>query len=297
MFGTFQRRLLSSIRSGIEAPLVCYQSASTDPFVNLSFENYLLEKRPPEEYTLLLWCDEPSVIIGRNQIPWFECNPQSLATQGIHLIRRHSGGGTVYHDFGNSNYSLMMPRAKFNRALAAQLIADALNEALGLVLHVNGRNDIYLDEAKVSGSAYRLCRDRAYHHGTMLRCADLSLLGSTIQPQLTRPSASLGVASVRSAVRNIGPISHADFCLIVLDYFSKRFANVHKEPPNLPTPMAEDELRSWEWIYGRTPRFSIDHPEYGSLTAERGMVTECESSSLLNSRFDLLMSTGAVAVV
>ncbi len=104
-----------------------------------------------------------------------------MAQDGIPLVRRRSGGGTVYHDLGNSNYSIMMPRPVFQRSTSVSLVCRALHQ-LDIPAKVNDRYDIVIDGAKVSGSAYKLINEKAYHHGTMLIDSDLSALGKYLKP-------------------------------------------------------------------------------------------------------------------
>ncbi|KAI8849079.1 hypothetical protein BC829DRAFT_472928 [Chytridium lagenaria] len=114
-----------------------------------------------------MYRNDPCVVIGRNQNPWRECNVPLLRKTNIPLIRRRSGGGTVYHDLGNTNYSIHMPRHLFNRDLHAHLVSQALID-LDIPATVNSRHDITVHNKKVSGSAYKVVNARAYHHGTML---------------------------------------------------------------------------------------------------------------------------------
>ena len=177
------RHCFGTISSLVGTYLTCVLSTSTCPYFNLALENYLLNNPKHfndktsiyDHYILLLYRNAPSVIIGRNQNPFYETRPIFLSSQQINMLRRWSGGGAVYHDLGNTNYSLIMPRHAFNRHFAANLVVNALNKEFNTNLFVSeDRFDIWSndidsnDKRKVSGSAYRLQRERAYAHGTML---------------------------------------------------------------------------------------------------------------------------------
>ena len=227
-----------------------YISRSVDPFLNLSIEHYLLQKSPPHSTVLFLYVNRPCVVIGRNQNPWLEANLRLLnqpLAQGItptadkdskrlpetvQLVRRRSGGGAVFHDGGNVNYSVICPTADFTRDKHAEMVTKAIR-AFNPRARVNERHDIVLDQGpmlpeyewphpenmhqtafhshnkespplKVSGSAYKLTRHRSLHHGTCLLASDnlpriSQYLSSPARPFLK----ARGVESVRSPVGNI----------------------------------------------------------------------------------------------
>lgn len=222
-----------------------YLSQLHDPFVNLSIEHFLLQKSAPDSTILFLYINRPCVVIGRNQNPWLETNlrmlrstlahgrePHQNATENVALVRRRSGGGTVFHDFGNLNYCVICPPADFTRDKHAQMVTQAIR-TLTPRARVNERHDIVLDQGdlkngedktsisdwdqtpyhqsgtnlvalKVSGSAYKLTRQRALHHGT---CLVSSPNIGNISAYLKSPARSFmkarGVESVRSPIGNI----------------------------------------------------------------------------------------------
>lgn len=222
-----------------------YLSNSPDPFLNLSIEHYLLQKTPANSTILFIYINRPSVVIGRNQNPWLETNITLLGDapviglqnhqtnmDNIQLVRRRSGGGTVFHDDGNVNFSVICPTADFTRDKHAEMVTRAIRK-LNPRARVNERHDIVLDQGslqgdenqpdpkdmhrtayhpgsthppplKVSGSAYKLIRQRSLHHGTCLVTSSNLEKISTILHSPARPfMKARGVESVRSPVGNI----------------------------------------------------------------------------------------------
>lgn len=214
----------------------CYTSTSNDPFLNLSIEHYLLEKSPPQSKVLFLYINRPCVVIGRNQNPWLEVNLAALTKPtnpfgNVDLVRRRSGGGAVFHDRGNVNWTVICPADTFTRDKHAEMIVGALRSSGIERARVNERHDIVLDQGfnhrgadpkdlhktaytshdpamrplKVSGSAYKLTKGRALHHGTCLLTSPnlrniSQLLHSPARPYIK----AKGVESVSSPVTNIG---------------------------------------------------------------------------------------------
>ncbi|KAJ7682155.1 Lipoyltransferase and lipoate-protein ligase [Mycena polygramma] len=228
-------RRISNQDLGAVACHSVYVSKSTDPFFNLSYEDWLFRHSPPEKPLLFLYRNEPCVVIGRNQNPWKEANIPALRSENVPLIRRRSGGGTVYHDLGNTNFSIHLARRAFDRRTTSQLVLRAV-QALGVPnARLNDRNDLCVgdhkmsdfsyrgppwgdggsdeDEGKadagdadrhVSGSAYKIVSARAYHHGTMLISTDLDALGDLLRVDKQKSTmVTKGVASVRSPVCNL----------------------------------------------------------------------------------------------
>ena len=209
-----------------------YISRSNDPFLNLSIEHHILQKSPIDSVVLFLYVNRPCVVIGRNQNPWLEINLKALkaANPPIDWVRRRSGGGAVFHDEGNVNYSVICPSSVFTRDKHVEMVTRGIRKFNDRA-RVNERHDIVLDQGprkyqpidttdmhismygsdlpdkpslKVSGSAYKLTRQRALHHGTCLldstRIRSISeMLRSPARPFLK----ARGVESVRSAVGNV----------------------------------------------------------------------------------------------
>ena len=234
---------------------------STDPFANLAAERYLLEQGDAAEELLLLYVNRPCVVVGRSQNIFQECSLSVISRTGLDLVRRYTGGGAVYHDPGNLNFAFICPGASFDKFENSRKVLAAL-EGLGISGEVTGRNDLVYKGRKFSGSAYRLMKDRALHHGTLLISADLSLLREALQPTLPGIHGR-GVPSVSSPVVCLAEISaglDADAAAdaLINSFGYGRCDNIGMED-DLYRRSAEDtaELVSWSWRFGRNPAFSV----------------------------------------
>ncbi|KAF9513270.1 hypothetical protein BS47DRAFT_1296563, partial [Hydnum rufescens UP504] len=252
-----------------------YLSQSNDPYFNLAFEDWLFRSADVESPVLLFYRNSPSVIIGRNQNPWKEINFPALRRMGIPFVRRKSGGGTVYHDLGNTNYSIAFPRTSFDRRSNAELVARGVR-ALGPPAEVNERNDIVVDGLKiclnlflyppfgihVSGSAYKIVNKRAYHHGTMLIDAGLGNLGDLLS-NTKAPCTPKGIHSVRSPCWESSSL-HAR--RLSRDFVNSVHQRIHRgihiidenELHREEIRKGHSELKSWDWSHGQTPEFTHD---------------------------------------
>ncbi|KOS23297.1 putative lipoate-protein ligase A [Escovopsis weberi] len=271
-----------------------YISQSSDPFLNLSVEHCLLQVTPPDSTVLTLYTNAPSIIFGRNQNPWLEVNlsrlaqirssPRSIRWKDgpVQLVRRRSGGGAVFHDAGNVNFSVICPPGAFDRNKHAEMVVRALQNLGRPNTRVNGRHDIVMDVAdegkespgselstfKISGSAYKLTRLRSLHHGTcLLRSPNLSNISGLLRSPGEGFIKALGVDSVRSPVRNVG-VENADFEAAIVEEFGNLYGQFdvqqgfdHAALGYESIARGYEELRSKNWIYGQTPRFSFGtHP-------------------------------------
>lgn len=221
-----------------------YISNAHDPYLNLSIEHFLLQKSPADSTILFLYVNKPCVVIGRNQNPWLETNLRKIKSrpakgfityehepQDVQLVRRRSGGGTVFHDHGNVNYCVICPTADFNRDKHAEMVARVLRAHTPRV-RVNERHDIVLDQGnfqeddrpdpadmhrtgyhcegtsppplKVSGSAYKLTRLRSLHHGTcLLNSWNIDSISEYLRSPAKPFLKARGVESVRSPIGNV----------------------------------------------------------------------------------------------
>ena len=184
----------------IERLLVC-RAVGTDPYENLALEEALLNRVGEGELILYLWQNERSVVIGKNQNPWKECRTALLEQEGGHLARRLSGGGAVFHDLGNLNFTFLMSAQDYD--LSCQLtVLERACQSLGILAERSGRNDLLADGRKFSGNAFYKHAGKAYHHGTLMVDVDLEMVQRYLSPSKAKVAAK-GVDSVRSRVVNL----------------------------------------------------------------------------------------------
>lgn len=174
---------------------------NNNPYENLALENYLMQIVPEDSCVLYLWQNEPTVVIGRNQNPWNECRTSLLQENGVYLTRRYSGGGAVYHDLGNLNFTFVAKENCYDQDKQFSVIRTAC-QLLGIQVELSGRNDLLANGFKFSGNAFLHQGGAACHHGTLLIDSDFSKLGSYLTPPKAKLQAK-GITSVRSRVTNL----------------------------------------------------------------------------------------------
>jgi len=245
-------------------------SQSNDPWFNLAVEECIYRQMPATQKVLFLWRNAETVVIGRAQNPWKECNTRRMAQDGIKLARRSSGGGAVFHDLGNCCFTFMAGKPEYDKSVSTGIILRALS-ALGIQAEASGRNDIVVrrgdDVRKISGSAYHETPDRGFHHGTFLMNADLSRLADYLNPDIKKLQTK-GITSVRSRVANLTElkpdINYDAICDAVtqafFEHYQARCQPEYISPDALPDlpGFTEQFARqsSWEWNFGRSPDFS-----------------------------------------
>lgn len=211
--------------------LAIVTSDSVDPYGNLALEEYLLGKVAPGLCILYLWQNENTVVIGRNQSALDECNCAALAAAGGHVARRLSGGGAVYHDLGNQNFTFLMPKGDFDKAKQTRVLCEAMR-TLGMDAQVSGRNDLTIDGKKFSGHAYyhsRAAMPASYHHGTIMVDVDALALSRYLNVNPLKLAAK-GVKSVRSRVANLVEFSPELSCATVRGAVTQAFGQVYGLP-------------------------------------------------------------------
>ena len=242
------------------------KNLQTNPFYNMAFDEYCLESLSIDEPVFFLWQNRPAVIVGFNQEVNTEVNLDYLKEQGIDLVRRVTGGGAVYHDFGNLNYTIVGPSEDLERDYPeyAGIMMKAL-QSLGVPATLSGRNDILVEGRKVSGFAKRVCRNRLMVHGTLMYKVDVDVLTNVLSPSATKLQ-SKGVSSVRSRVANL-----CDYLPEIKDIqtFSQRLEEIlSNHYADAEYQLSEDDLAkiqrqtdekfaTWEWNYGRSPKATL----------------------------------------
>ena len=181
--------------------LYTYSGSSTDPYRNLALEQYLTETVPEDACVLYLWQNQNTVVIGRNQNAWKECRTGLFEQEGGTLARRLSGGGAVFHDLGNLNFTFSVTEENYDLPRQQQVILTACR-LLGLRAELSGRNDLLAEGRKFSGNSFYSHNGKAFHNGTLLVDADMAKMGRYLSPS-TAKIASKGVDSVRSRVVNL----------------------------------------------------------------------------------------------
>lgn len=184
-----------------ETRLRVIRTDNTDPYINLATEEYLTMTAEEGVMTLFLWQNAHTVVIGRNQNPWRECSVEAIKRDGVYLARRMSGGGAVYHDMGNLNFTFIARDGLFDISRQTNVILKACR-LLGIDAEKTGRNDLTVDGRKFSGHAYYSSQSYNYHHGTIM----VDVKGDDLSKYLNVPESKLrskGVASVRSRVTNL----------------------------------------------------------------------------------------------
>ncbi len=234
---------------------------TTDPTFNLAAEEFVFEKLPQDRMYLMLWQNDNAIIIGKNQNTLAEINEAFVAAHGIKVVRRLSGGGAVYHDMGNLNYTVIADAdtegLDFHRF--CQLVVRAL-EKLGVDAQINGRNDMTIGGKKFSGNAQYTKNGRVMHHGTILFDTNPEVLAGALRVDEEKIRAK-GVKSVRSRVTNVRPCLPED---MTLPAFRKvLLESILEDIPGefyefTPEDLAQIELlrrryATWEWNFGHSP--------------------------------------------
>lgn len=242
------------------------RNPSTNAHYNMAFDEFCLESLPLEEPVFCLWQNAPSVIIGLNQNALSEVNLPYLEAHGILLARRVTGGGAVYHDLGNLNYTIVGRSSDLERDYPGYLtyVIDALRH-LGVEAELSGRNDILVGGRKVSGYAKRVWKDRLMVHGTLMYDVDLTTLTQALSVPGSKFEAA-GIASVRSRVTNLR--DHLPQCASVHDLaddLEDILSRHHADAEVVITPAqratiqetARTKFATWEWTIGRNPRATV----------------------------------------
>ena len=247
---------------------------NTDPRTNIALETYLVENRLTDQPLLLFYINEPSIIIGRNQNTVEEVNQRYVEEHGIHVVRRMSGGGAVYHDLGNFSYCFIQeehgPARDFS--VFTRPVIEALHQMGVAGAKLEGRNDLLIDGKKFSGNAMYIRNGRMTAHGTILYDADLDAVTAALKPRADKIE-SKGIKSVRSRVTNIRPyvadayqhLNTREF----RDHLLLRIFGVNSRADVPEYTLSTDDwaqvaairaerFANWDWNYGRSPAFTSE---------------------------------------
>ncbi len=245
--------------AGITANIV--YSDRYDPWYNLALEELLLRRVRPGQVILYLWQNADTVVIGRNQNAWRECRCAALEDDGGKLARRLSGGGAVFHDLGNLNFTFVADRRLYDLKRQLQVILQAVR-SLGVGAEFSGRNDLVASGRKFSGNAFYLDSAAAFHHGTVLVNTDFSRLGQYLQVSKAKMAAK-GVSSVQARVTNLTEFNPAISVDAVKRSIAASFVKLYGHfGGELAVDQADQQLSdlyakysAWDWRYGKTPKF------------------------------------------
>ena len=239
----------------------------TDPEINLAFEEYVFNNMDQNESYFLLWQNDNAIIVGKHQNTIEEINQEYVEKNKIKVVRRLSGGGAVYHDLGNLNFTFIVNddnKEAFDFKRFTKPVVDALN-AMGVAAEFNSRNDIAIDGKKFSGNSQYAKRSRILHHGTLLFDSKLSTIQGALNVKADKIE-SKGVKSVKARVTNIS--AYMDDALTLEDFkkalIERMFANEDLEEIKLTDEevtavkkLRDEKYGTWEWNYGRSPQYNL----------------------------------------
>ncbi len=242
------------------------KSSVTNPWFNLATEDWIFNTLNPDSHTLFLWRNSETVVIGRSQNPWVECKTDKMEQDDVFLARRQSGGGAVFHDLGNTNFTFLSPKDEYDQAANFTIIINTLKK-LGINAELSGRNDMQVGGKKISGSAFKHALDRSFHHGTLLVNADMQKLGDYLNPHPLKLKAK-GIKSVRARVANLvefnDTINHEILSDAIIGAFCEYYGQTVEVEELDEASLAEQptlnkyyqQMADWEWRFGKTPQFT-----------------------------------------
>ena len=266
----------------------------TDPRINLAIEEYALKNLNINETYLLFYINKPSIIIGKNQNTIEEINTEYVEENGITVVRRLSGGGAVYHDLGNLNFSFITKddgESFHNFRKFTEPVINALKK-LGVNAELSGRNDIEVEGRKISGNAQFSTRGRMFSHGTLMLDSEIDHVVSALRVKKDKIE-SKGIKSIRSRVANISEfleekVTVEEFRQLLL---TNIFEGLEEIPEYVLTEedwekihqLSEERYQTWEWNYGKSPKFNLQHSHrfpVGSidvrLEVNKGVIDDCK---------------------
>ncbi len=259
------------IFSGVNL-LIYIETGSTDPYFNLAFEEYVFSELSRDEEYFMLWQNDNAIVIGKYQNTFEEINADYVEKHSIRVVRRLSGGGAVYHDLGNLNFTFIVDAADhkdFDFSIFVQPIIETL-ESFGIHAESNGRNDVTIDGRKISGNSQYMKSGRLLHHGTLMLSSDLTAVEKALRVSGDKLR-SKSVKSVRSRVTTVEanssvPVSVEKFKRLLLDniFSSTPMKRWYPKESDLVkiNALRSEKYSDWEWNFGRNPQYSIVKRRY-----------------------------------
>ncbi|HGD2446615.1 TPA: lipoate--protein ligase [Streptococcus agalactiae] len=244
-------------------------NTSNDPAYNVALEAYAFQKLTDIDEIFILWINEPAIIIGRHQNTIQEINKEFIDKNGIHVVRRLSGGGAVYHDLNNLNYTIISNNTQegaFDFQTFSKPVIDTLAK-LGVKAEFTGRNDLEINGQKFAGNAQAYYKGRMMHHGCLLFDVDISVLGQALKVSKDKIE-SKGIKSVRARVTNI--VDHLSDKITVQEFSDAILAQMKEEYPEMDEyvlsdaelseiqAMRDNQFATWDWTYGKAPEYTIE---------------------------------------
>ena len=266
----------------------------TDPRINLAIEEYVLKNLGEDESYLLFYINEPSIIIGKNQNTIEEINTEYVESNGIKVVRRLSGGGAVYHDLGNLNFSFITKddgNSFHNFQKFTEPVIKALDK-MGVKAEISGRNDIIAEGRKISGNAQFSTKGKMFSHGTLLFNSEMDHIVSALKVRKDKIE-SKGIKSIRSRVANISeflnePMTIEEFRLELLKNIFEGASQIPEyvlteEDWNNIHKLSEERYQTWDWNYGKSPKFNVQHSKRFPvgliefrLEVNKGLIESCK---------------------
>lgn len=271
------------------------ENNSTDPKYNLALEEYVFKSLDVRDDYVILWRNEPSVIIGKNQCTSEEINSKYVDENNIHVVRRITGGGAVYHDLGNLNFSFITSVQSLGEIDFKKYTIPVINalDKLGVKCELTGRNDLTIDGKKFSGIAQSIAKGRVLNHGTLLFDSKLDTLSKALNVRREKIE-SKGIKSVRSRVTNIKDYLEKDIEIIEFRNLIFKYLFEYEKSPMIKYELTledkaainlimQEKYNSWEWNYGKSPKFNYKNSKkYDAgiidvrINVENGVINSCK---------------------